>query len=120
MDAFVFATVNDGRATAEKIVDGAGDRFLISRNRGGGNEHDIALANTNPGMLSGGDAREGGSGFALAAGQHNHAALFRESEHFIERDQHPFRWGEVAELDGDAGVLLHAATGNRHLAVVFL
>src|SRR6188472_2863922 len=120
MHAPVLSAVDDRRAAPEKIVDGAGDRFLVPRNRRGRNEHDIALADADAWMLGGGDTRESGCRFTLAASQHQHASLLRQAEHFIERDEHAIRWREVAELDGDAGVLLHAPSGDGNLAVVFL
>ena len=82
--ALVLRAVDHGRATAEEIVDGAGHGFFVTGYRSRRNEYGIADTDPQLGMLSGRDARQRGGGFALAAGQHDHALLLRQFQHLFE------------------------------------
>lgn len=117
--ALVLGAVHHGGAAPEEVVDRAGDAFLVAGDRRGRDEDGVADSNAQLRVLGGGDARQRGGGFTLAAGEHDDALFLRQFQGFIERNEQSFRRGEVAELAGGAGVLLHAPAGHGHLAIPY-
>ncbi len=120
VNAPIPGTVDDARAAPEQVVDGAGDGLFVAGDRGGGEQDHVALADPDLRMLGGGNAGQGCRGLALAAGDHQHPLVLRQLQHLVQRGHQPLWRVQVAEFLGDAGVLLHAAAGHRHLAAVLL
>src|SRR5215218_7917053 len=120
MDPAHEIAVDDPRPAPEEIVDGVGDGFLVARDRRRRHQHHVALADADLAMIPRGDARQRCGRLTLAAGDHQHPLLLRESEDAIQRQEYPLWWIQIAEIEGDRGILLHGATGNGYFAAARL
>ncbi len=118
VNATVDGAVDDLGALAEQVVDGLGDGVLVAGDRGGRHQDDVSTAHANFRMLARGDPGQRRRRFALTAGGDDHTLVPGEPHGFIQRYQQAVRRIEVAELQRDASVLLHAATGDRDLATM--
>src|SRR5271157_332153 len=110
--------VMDVGAAAIKVIDHAEDRLLVAGDDAGGDHHLVAGFDADPAVAIHGDARQRGHRFTLAAGQQHHHLVARQAAHVLGLDQHARGDAEASHLDGDLGILEHAAAHEADLAAM--
>ena len=110
--------VDDGNTHLGQLVDDAAHQLLVAGDGGGGQHHQVAVAQGDLRMLAEGHTVEGGHGLALGACGDEGQLLGLVALDVADIDQHALGHLHVAQLHGGGDDVDHASTRDGHLAAV--
>ena len=109
--------VVDVRAGLEEVVDGARHVLLVAGDGAGADDDRVSGLDLHEAMIAVGHARQAGHRLALGAGRGDDDLACRLTADLILAQHSAGLVGQVAQVRGDADVLLHGPPHNGHAAV---
>ena len=110
--------VVDHRPFLEEVVDGLRDGLLVAGNRRGRHDDRVARLDRDVAVVAVAHAGQAAHRLALRSGRHDDQLFFREALKLVLANHRPVAVVEVAALEGDRRVLLHAPPERDHLPAV--